>query len=71
MSKSIRLRVCGAVSIHGRKPGEDFDAPRDDDGVILDLLTRKRVADGSFIEAIAAPTPAPQPQATPAQNKEG
>lgn len=66
MSSTLRLRVRGPVSIHGRKPGEEFDAETDADGVPLDLLTRKRFADGSF-ERVE--TPASQPQATTAKTK--
>ena len=69
MSSTLRLRVRGPVSIHGRKPGEEFDAPTDADGVLLDLLTRKRFADGSFEAVTPEPPPAPQPQATTAKTK--
>lgn len=71
MSNTLRLRVCGPVSIHGRKPNEEFDAETDADGVVLDMLTRKRVADGSF-ERVTATAPEPQPpapQATTAKTK--
>ena len=62
MTKTARLRICGPVSIHGQKPGQDFEVPADTAGVPLDLLWRKRLADGSCVST-NNPLPADQPAA--------
>jgi hypothetical protein len=70
MTTTLRLRVAGSVPIHGKKPGEDFAVPIDDDGVPLSLLWRKRLADGSVARVLAAPSEPVTAPAPPAKKKD-
>lgn len=45
MTKTLRLRISGPVPLHGKKPGDEFEVAVDDDGVALELLWRKRLAE--------------------------
>lgn len=42
---ALRLKITGAVPIHGKNPGDEFAVPTDEDGVIIPQLWRKRVTD--------------------------
>lgn len=43
--KTLRLKITGPVAIHNRRPGAEFTVAADADGVPLDPLWRKRLAD--------------------------
>lgn len=40
-----RLKITGSLPIHGKKPGDEFEIEVDADGIPLDILWRKRLAD--------------------------
>jgi hypothetical protein len=71
MSSTLRLRVRGPVSIHGKNPNEEFTVSTDPDGVPIDLLWRKRLSDGGVECVTVATTLPPAPfTATPTKKKE-
>lgn len=43
--KTLRLKITGPVAIHNRRPGAEFTVAADADGVPIDPLWRKRLAD--------------------------
>lgn len=70
----VRLKITGAVPIHGRKPGDEFDTPTDPDGVIIDMHWRRRVADEErfspgVVAVITEKQTAPPAPAAPAPKK--
>lgn len=71
----VRLKITGAVPIHGRKPGDEFETPTDPDGVIIDMHWRRRVADeerfSPGVVAIIGNQSAPPAQPPPAPTKGG
>lgn len=73
MSTTLRLRISGPVTLHGKKPGDEFDVATDEDGVPLDLLWRKRLDDERKYPlghvTIVTPQDTPAPATPPAASK--
>jgi hypothetical protein len=79
MPSTIELEIIGPVSLGGKRPGEKFRVKTDDEGNLVDLYWRRRLADERnhncgavrVVKPLAAPAeppaaPAEEPPAVPA-----